>query len=78
VLSSPLYSAGRVVLVSSEGGDSDAPIWYRNLVAQAGVEITVGHAATAMGTRTTSPDDKAVLWPQLGQVHKGYESYMRE
>ncbi len=77
LLTSAIYSPDRVVLVASKGGYSDDPIWYKNLVANPDVEITVGDRTTAMTARTASPDEKAVLWPQLVQVYKGYEGYQR-
>jgi deazaflavin-dependent oxidoreductase (nitroreductase family) len=77
LLTSALYAEDRVVLVASKGGYSDDPIWYKNLVANPQVEITVGGRTTLMTARTASPDEKAVLWPQLVQVYKGYDGYQR-
>jgi deazaflavin-dependent oxidoreductase (nitroreductase family) len=77
LLTSAIYSPDRVVLVASKGGYSDDPIWYKNLVANPQVEITVGQHTATMTARTATPDEKAVLWPQLVQVYKGYEGYQR-
>lgn len=77
LLTSPLYSEDRVVLVASKGGHSDDPIWYKNLVANPAVEITVGDHTRTMRARTATPDEKATLWPQLVKVYKGYASYQR-
>jgi deazaflavin-dependent oxidoreductase (nitroreductase family) len=77
LLTSAIYSPDRVVLVASKGGYSDDPIWYKNLVANPNVEITVGDRTTAMTARTASPDEKAVLWPELVKVYKGYDGYQR-
>jgi deazaflavin-dependent oxidoreductase (nitroreductase family) len=77
LLTSPLYDEDRVVLVASKGGHSDDPIWYKNLVANPEVEITVGDRTRTMRARTATPDEKATLWPQLVKVYKGYASYQR-
>jgi deazaflavin-dependent oxidoreductase (nitroreductase family) len=77
LLTSAIYAEDRVVLVASKGGYSDDPIWYKNLVAHPEVEITVGDRITPMTARTASPDEKAVLWPELVKVYKGYAGYQR-
>jgi deazaflavin-dependent oxidoreductase (nitroreductase family) len=77
LLTSPLYGDDRVVLVASKGGHSDDPIWYKNLVVNPEVEITVGGHTRKMRARTATPDEKATLWPELVQAYKGYDSYQR-
>jgi deazaflavin-dependent oxidoreductase (nitroreductase family) len=77
LLTSPIYGEDRVVLVASKGGHSEDPIWYKNLVANPEVEITVGERTRKMRARTASPDEKATLWPELVKVYKGYDGYQR-
>ncbi|HUE07154.1 MAG TPA: nitroreductase/quinone reductase family protein [Acidimicrobiales bacterium] len=77
MLTSPIYGEDRVVLVASKGGHSDDPVWYKNLVANPDVEITVGDRTRKMRARTATPDEKATLWPELVKVYKGYDSYQR-
>ncbi len=77
LLTSPIYSEDRVVLVASKGGYSDDPIWYKNLVANPDLEITVGGRTTKMRARTASAEEKATLWPDLVKVYKGYDGYQR-
>ncbi len=77
LLTSPIYSEDRVILVASKGGYSDDPIWYKNLAANPDLEITVGDRTRAMRARTASPEEKAVLWPELVKVYKGYDGYQR-
>jgi deazaflavin-dependent oxidoreductase (nitroreductase family) len=77
LLTSPLYGEDRVVLVASKGGHSEDPIWYKNLVANPEVEITVGDRTRKMRARTATPEEKATLWPELVKVYKGYDSYQR-
>src|SRR3546814_13660116 len=41
LLTSPIVDDDRVVLVASRGGHSEHPGWYKNLVANPDVEITI-------------------------------------
>jgi deazaflavin-dependent oxidoreductase (nitroreductase family) len=77
LLTSPIYGEDRVVLVASKGGHSDDPIWYKNLVANPEVEITVGDRTRKLRARTASPEEKATLWPELVKAYKGYDGYQR-
>ena len=77
LLTAPIYNDDRVVVVASKGGYTDDPIWYKNLAANPNVEIVVGDRTRKMTARTASPDEKAVLWPELVRAYKGYDSYQR-
>lgn len=76
-LTSPINDEGRIVLVASKGGDDRHPDWYRNLVANPEIEITDGDRTTPWRARTASPEEKAVLWPQIVASYKGYGGYQR-
>lgn len=78
MLTSPVHGDGRWVLVASKGGDDRDPEWYRNLVANPDVEITVRGTTHAMRARTASSDEKAELWPQITKVNPGYAGYQRK
>src|ERR1700730_11176866 len=41
MLTAPIMDDQRVVLVASKGGDDRDPEWYRNLVANPDIELTV-------------------------------------
>lgn len=77
LLSAPIYEDDRVVLVASKGGYPDDPIWYKNLVANPDVEITVDNQTRPMRARTASPDERAELWPQICRVNPGYDGYQK-
>jgi deazaflavin-dependent oxidoreductase (nitroreductase family) len=59
MLTAPIYEPERVVLVASKGGDDRHPDWYRNLVANPDVELTVGgttgRCARTPPTRRSGP-----------------------
>ena len=77
LLTAPIYEPGRVVLVASKGGHSDHPQWYKNLVANPEVELTIDGETLPMRARTATPDEKAELWPVITSRYKGYASYQR-
>jgi deazaflavin-dependent oxidoreductase (nitroreductase family) len=77
MLTAPVVDAERVVLVASKGGDDRNPDWYRNLVAQPDVEISIGGRRQPMRARTASSDEKAELWPRIVSAYRGYAGYQR-
>jgi deazaflavin-dependent oxidoreductase (nitroreductase family) len=77
LLTAPICEADRVVVVASKGGAADHPIWYKNLVANPDVEITIDGETRKMRARTASADEKAELWPTIVKVYKGYDGYQQ-
>ena len=77
MLTSPVFEPDRLVLVASKGGDDRHPDWYRNLVAEPDVEITVEGELRPFRARTASPSEKAELWPKVVAAYKGYAGYQR-
>jgi deazaflavin-dependent oxidoreductase (nitroreductase family) len=77
MLTTPLHDENRVVLIASKGGDPRDPQWYRNLVANPEVQVTMNGTTRAMRARTASPEEKASLWPEIVAVYKGYDSYQK-
>lgn len=77
MLSAPICEDQRVVLVASKGGHQDHPDWYKNLVANPDVELTIDGRLRSMRARTASADEKAELWPTIVAAYKGYEGYQR-
>lgn len=77
MLTAPILETGRVVLVASKGGDDRHPDWYRNLVDDPEVEVTVDGETTPMRARTADAAEKAELWPTIVAAYKGYAGYQR-
>ena len=77
MLTAPICGEDRVIIVASKGGYQDHPDWYKNLVANPKVEITIGDRTRPMIARTATPEEKAELWPQIVGVYKGYAGYQR-
>ncbi|MBT2498348.1 nitroreductase family deazaflavin-dependent oxidoreductase [Agromyces sp. ISL-38] len=75
VLSTPLVDGERVVLVASKGGDDRHPEWYRNLVADPLVELTVHGSKRPMLAKTADAEERAELWPKVVAAYSGYAVY---
>ena len=77
MLSAPICEPDRIVVVASKGGHQHHPDWYKNLAANPLVEITLDDRTRPMRARTASPEEKAVLWPQITKAYRGYAGYQR-
>ncbi len=65
MLTAPVVDGERVVLVASKGGDDRDPDWFKNLVANPEIELTLGGRTRQMRARRAAPEEKEVLWPQV-------------
>jgi deazaflavin-dependent oxidoreductase (nitroreductase family) len=70
-----LRDGERVVTVASKGGMDHHPLWYRNLTANADVEVQIGAVATPMRARTATDDEMAAVWPKLVAMYPAYANY---
>jgi deazaflavin-dependent oxidoreductase (nitroreductase family) len=77
MLTAPVREPDRVVLVASKGGDERDPEWYKNLVANPDVELTIGGSTRAMAARTATAAERAELWPRIVAAYGAYGSYQR-
>jgi deazaflavin-dependent oxidoreductase (nitroreductase family) len=77
MLTAPVIDDDRVVLVASKGGNDRDPDWYRNLVAQPEVELTIAGRRRSMRARPASAQEKAELWPRVVAAYRGYGGYQR-
>ena len=77
LLTAPVVEGDVVVLVASKGGDDRHPDWYRNLLAQPDVEVTIGGQTRPVHARTATEDEKAELWPRITAKYRGYAGYQR-
>lgn len=78
LLTAPICEENRVVLIASRGGHTENPQWYKNLVVNPEVEITIDGHTRPMRARTADKDEKAALWPTIVKVNPGYGQYQRD
>lgn len=75
MLTAPIHDDDRYVVVASKGGDDRHPEWYRNLVANPEVELTIDGSTRPYAARTATAEEKAEMWPQVVAANKGYANY---
>lgn len=66
------------VIVGSNGGDPDHPLWYLNLTADPEVTIQIGTETFTATARTATPDERPRLWSMVVADMSSYESFRRK
>lgn len=66
---------GNYVIVASNGGAPEAPLWYHNLVATPVVELQVGAEKFKANARTAASDERARLWKLMAEIWPAYDEY---
>lgn len=64
----PLFyveAGDRILLVASNGGSAEDPLWVRNIRANPAVSISRKGVVQAMRAHIADAEEKAVLWPQM-------------
>ncbi len=78
MLTAPIHDDGNYVLIASKGGDDRDPDWYRNLVANPDIELTVDGKTLLMTARVASSAEKSEMWPRIVEAYKGYAGYQKK
>ena len=65
----------RYLLVASNGGAHNHPLWYLNLVEEPEVELQVGADKFVARARTAAPKEKARLWKLMSGIFPQYDTY---
>ena len=80
MLTAPIFDAQKVVLVASKGGDDRDPEWYRNLLVNPEVVVTVISTGETrnLRARVASAEEKAEMWPTIVAAYKGYAGYQKK
>ncbi|RPJ16897.1 MAG: nitroreductase family deazaflavin-dependent oxidoreductase [Chloroflexi bacterium] len=63
------------LVVASNGGAANHPLWYLNLVENPEVELQVGADKFAARARTATPKEKLRLWQLMTKIYPQYEKY---
>jgi deazaflavin-dependent oxidoreductase (nitroreductase family) len=63
------------MVVASNGGSRNHPLWYLNLVADPEVELQVEAKKFSARARTATPAEKARLWPVMAKIFPRYDLY---
>jgi len=63
------------VVVASQGGADEHPLWYRNLLAEPAVTVQVKSETFGARARTADAAEKARLWPVMAKIWPAYDDY---
>lgn len=75
LLTAPILEDDQVVLVASKGGHSEHPQWYKNLVANPEVELTIDDETKPYTARTATGEERSALWSRITSEFKNYADY---
>lgn len=69
---------GNYLLVASNGGSDNHPLWYLNLSETPEVELQVGAEKFTAQAHTANAEEKARLWPVMTKIFPTYDSYQEK
>jgi deazaflavin-dependent oxidoreductase (nitroreductase family) len=67
----------RYLLVASNGGARDHPLWYLNLTAHPEVQVQVGADRFTARARTAGAEEKPRLWRVMTAIWPDYDRYQK-
>src|SRR3954451_3721106 len=69
-----LRDGDRIVVVASQAGRPQHPLWFRNLEADPDVTVQIRGDRRPMRARTADSAERAELWPRLVAFYSDYDS----
>jgi F420H(2)-dependent quinone reductase len=70
-----LEDGDRVVVVASQAGRPEHPMWYLNLLADPEVTVQVRKHRRSMRARVAEGEERTALWERLVDLYADYDSY---
>jgi deazaflavin-dependent oxidoreductase (nitroreductase family) len=70
-----LREGNRVVLVASQAGSDNHPLWYLNLKANPAVKVQIKDEVVNVTARDATEQERAEYWPKLTAFYKGFDDY---
>jgi deazaflavin-dependent oxidoreductase (nitroreductase family) len=70
-----LADGDRVVVVASQAGRPEHPMWYLNLLAHPEVTVQIGSRRRPMRARVAEHGEREQLWSRLVDLYADYDSY---
>lgn len=65
----------RLVVISSNGGNHNAPGWAYNLKANADAEVEIGGERRSVRARVAEGEERAELWRKMNAEYAGFDEY---
>ncbi|WUI03855.1 nitroreductase family deazaflavin-dependent oxidoreductase [Spirillospora sp. NBC_00431] len=63
------------LIVASNGGADDHPLWYKNIQADSEVKVQVKGDRFTARARTATPEEKPALWSKMTAVWPDFDVY---
>jgi deazaflavin-dependent oxidoreductase (nitroreductase family) len=70
-----LRDGDRVVLVASQGGRANNPMWYLNLKANPKVSVQIKKEVLELTARDATEAEREHYWPQLVAMYSSFDDY---
>lgn len=70
-----LREGGRVILVASQGGRTNNPMWYLNLKANPAVSFRVRNEILQLRARDATEAERVEYWPKLDAMYPDFANY---
>jgi len=70
-----LADGANIVLVASQGGRPENPMWYLNVVANPAVEIEIGRNRRAYKARAATGAEYDELWQKMVGIYRDFDTY---
>jgi deazaflavin-dependent oxidoreductase (nitroreductase family) len=70
-----LRDGDRVVLVASQGGRANNPMWYLNLKANPKISVQIKKEVLPLTARDATEAERAQYWPQLVAMYSSFDDY---
>ncbi|PQM49336.1 Deazaflavin-dependent nitroreductase [Mycobacterium talmoniae] len=70
-----LRDGDRVVLVASQGGRANNPMWYLNLKANPKVSVQIKKEVLQLTARDATEAERDQYWPQLVEMYSSFDDY---
>ncbi|MGA5035533.1 nitroreductase family deazaflavin-dependent oxidoreductase [Streptomyces capoamus] len=67
-----------IIVVGSNGGKPEHPLWYLNLVATPEAHVQIGEEHFAVRARTANAEEKPELWKLMTGIFPQYKSYQKK
>lgn len=67
-----------VLVVASNGGADQPPLWYRNIEANPEVQVQVKSDRYTARARAAGPDEKPDMWRTMAATWPAYDDYQRK
>ena len=77
LLAAPVVNGATIVLVASKGGDDRYPEWFKNLIANPDIDVSIDRRVRQMRARLATSSECAELWPRVIAAYAPYAAYRK-